>query len=144
MYMYYTFSFIHPAPGGAPQSVTAEAISPTVFTLRWQPPLMEDVNGVVTRYTVNVTELETGGGRVVEQFFTTETNVTVESRHPFYRYRYLVAAETSVGLGPFSDPNVIHMPEAGGLYTIAISCTMHASALSKLIKLIQSYSLSYY
>ena len=115
--------FVHPAPGGAPQSVTAEAISPTIFTLRWLPPLMEDVNGVVTHYTVNVTELETGG-RVVEQFFTMEMNVTVESRHPFYRYRYLVAAETSVGLGPFSDPNVIHMPEAGGLCTIAMSCTM--------------------
>ena len=115
--------FLHPAPGGAPQSVAAEAISPTIFTLRWLPPLMEDVNGVVTRYTVNVTELETGG-RVVEQFFTMEMNVTVESRHPFYRYRYLVAAETSVGLGPFSDPNVIHMPEAGGLCTIAMSCTM--------------------
>jgi hypothetical protein len=78
---------------------------------------MEDVNGVVRRYAVNVTELETGG-RGVEQYFTTELNVTVEFLHPFYRYRYVVAAETSVGLGPFSDPNVIHMPEAGGLCTI--------------------------
>ena len=92
--------------------MTAEAVSPSVFTLRWQPPLVEDVNGVVRRYTVNVTELETGR---VERFFTTELNITLESRHPFYRYRYVVAAET-VGLGPFSDPNVIHMPEAGELY----------------------------
>ena len=111
-FFFFFFSFVHSAPGGAPQSVTAEAVSPTVFTLTWQPPLAEDVNGVVRRYTVNVTELESGG---VEQYFTTELNITVESRHPFYRYRYTVAAET-VGLGPFSDPNVIHMPEAGGLY----------------------------
>lgn len=96
-------------PGGSPQSVTAEAVSPTVFILRWQPPLAEDVNGVVRRYTVNITELETGR---VEQYFTTDLNITVESRHPFYRYRFIVAAET-VGLGPFNDPNVIHMPEAG-------------------------------
>ena len=91
--------------------MAAEAITPTTFALRWQPPLTEDVNGVVRRYTINVTELETGR---VEQYFTMELNVTVESRHPFYRYRYIVAAET-VGLGPFSDPNVIHMPEAGRL-----------------------------
>ena len=92
--------------------MTAEAVSPTVFTLIWQSPLAEDVNGVVRRYTVNVTELESGE---VEQYFATWLNITVESRRPFYRYRYIVAAET-VGLGPFSDPNVIHMPEAGGLY----------------------------
>lgn len=102
---------VHSDPGGSPRSITAEVISPTVFVLRWQPPLMEDVNGVVRRYTVNVTELETGR---VEQYFTTELNVIVESRHPFYRYRYVLAAET-VGLGPFSDPSIIHMPEAGRL-----------------------------
>lgn len=89
--------------------MTAEATSATIFVLRWLPPLAEDVNGAVRSYTVNVTELETGRD---EQYVTTGTNITVESRHPFYRYRFAVSAET-VGPGPFSDPNVIHMPEAG-------------------------------
>lgn len=89
--------------------MTAEAVSPSVFFLTWQPPLSDDGNGVVRSYTINITELETGRR---EQYFTNGTNVTVESRHPFYRYRYVVAAET-VRLGPFTEPNVIQMPEAG-------------------------------
>ena len=88
--------------------MVAEAVSPTVFVLTWQPPLEGDGNGIVRSYMVNITELETGE---VEQYFTSDLNITVTSRHPFYRYRYILAAET-IGLGPFTDPNVIHMPEA--------------------------------
>ena len=102
------FFCLHSAPGGPPQLVTAEAIAPTVLVLMWQPPLAEDVNGVVRTYVVNITELETGR---LDQYLTSDLNVTVESLHPFYRYRYIVAAET-ISVGPFTDPNVIPMPEA--------------------------------
>ena len=108
--MAFLFSFgLHSAPGGAPQLVTAEAITPTVLVLKWQPPLAEDVNGVVRSYAVNITELETGR---LNQYLSSDLNITVEMLHPFYRYRYIVAAET-ISLGPFTDPSVIHMPEAG-------------------------------
>lgn len=86
----------------------AQALSPTVFLLTWLPPLAGDGNGVVRNYTINITELETGR---MEQYVTSDLNITVSSRHPFYRYRYVLAAET-IGLGPFTDPTVIHMPEA--------------------------------
>ena len=112
-----SFPLIHAAPAGAPQSVTADALSPTIFILRWRPPLAGDGNGIVRNYTINITELESGR---MEQFITEELNITVESRHPFYRYRYIIAAET-VSLGPFTDPNVIHMPEAGWLICVCLS-----------------------
>lgn len=84
-------------------------MDPSTFVLTWQPPLAEDRNGIIRSHTINITELETGS---LEQYFTPNLNLTVISRHPFYRYRYTVAAET-ISLGPFSDPSIIHMPEAG-------------------------------
>ena len=79
------------------------------FVVTWQPPPAEERNGIIRNYVVNLTELETG---TVEQYFASDLNITITFRHPFYRYRYTVAAET-ISLGPYSDPRVIHLPEAG-------------------------------
>ena len=96
-------------PTGPPKLVVAAALSPTVLRINWEPPNVEHRNGVIRRYTINVTELET---MYREIFYTEVTNITLSSRHPFYQYRYTVAAET-IGFGPFSSSDVIQMPEAG-------------------------------
>ena len=74
----------------------------------------ERINGLIRRYIVSVTELETG---TTEQFFTVEDNITIRGRHPFYRYSYVVAAVT-IGQGPYSASSIIHMPEAGKTMTV--------------------------
>ena len=85
-------------------------MDPYTFVVIWQPPPAEDRNGIIRNYVVNLTELETG---TAEQYIiSSELNITIPSRHPFYRYRYSVAAET-ISLGPYSDPQVVHLPEAG-------------------------------
>ena len=43
----------------------------------------------------------------------TATSLSVGSLHPDYTYSYIVAARTSVGIGPFSLPRSIKMPEDG-------------------------------
>ena len=62
-----------------------------------------------------VTEVETGATMTL---FTEATSLTVTSLHPYYTYSCTVAAETT-GLGPFSYPVEIQLPESG-MYVFAI------------------------
>ena len=82
---------------------------PTVLTLTWAPPVPERRNGLIQRYIISVTELET---RTTELFNTTVESISITGRHPFYRYSYIVAAVT-IGRGPYSVASIIHLPEAG-------------------------------
>ena len=43
---------------------------------------------------------------------TNSTSMVIENLHPFYTYRFFVAAQT-VAVGPFSNPIALQMPEAG-------------------------------
>ena len=47
------------------------------------------------------------------QLVTDNTTITAFSLHPYYTYSYTVAAETSVGLGPYTSPRAVRMPEDG-------------------------------
>ena len=96
-------------PGGPPQSISAEPTDPSTLVLHWQPPLLEERNGIVRLYIVNVTELESGA---VEQHISVHSTITVPYLHPYYVYRYSVAAQT-IAPGPFSEPALVQMPEAG-------------------------------
>jgi len=104
-------------PTGPPQQVAAQPSDATTLVIQWQPPLDLHRNGITRRYIVNITELDTS---TLLQYFTTDLNITVPSLHPFYQYGYTVSAET-VGIGPFSDTSIIHMPEAGRYMLCAYS-----------------------
>lgn len=69
----------------------------------------EHRNGLIVRYIINITELET---RTTELYNATDESIVIGGRHPFYRYSYAVTAET-VGQGPYSVARITHMPEAG-------------------------------
>ena len=56
-----------------------------------------------------ITEVETG---TITTLFTEATNLTVNSLHPYYTYSCIVAAETT-GLGPYSHPVDVQLPETG-------------------------------
>ena len=101
--------FLPVVPTGPPQQVAAQPSDATTLVIQWQPPLDLHRNGIIRRYIVNITELDTS---TLLQYFTTDLNITVPSLHPFYQYGYTVSAET-IGVGPFSDTSIIHMPEAG-------------------------------
>ena len=80
-------------------------------TLRliWQPPENRSRNGIIQRYIINITELNTGSSFQLE---TTDLFLVVDSLHPYYQYSCIVAAET-VELGPFSIAVIIELPEDG-------------------------------
>ena len=56
---------------------------------------------MITMYTVNVSNVTAG---YMMSFTTSDTELTVSNLAPFTWYNFTVAAATSVGSGPFSDP----------------------------------------
>ena len=73
---------------------------------------------------------------------------TVTALHPYYTYRVQVAAVT-VGLGPFTEPVAVQMPEACKLtkaYTFALSGTetmLSCAEVNILVSFTSSFSVSY-
>ena len=87
-----------------------EIVSSTAVTLSWDPPPVDGQNGYIIQYVINVTVQETG-----ERFqLTPVTNsLIVTNLSPFRTYVCIIAAATSVGLGPFGDSFTVMTPEDG-------------------------------
>ena len=75
----------------------------------WQPPPPEHRNGLITGYIVRVAKQNTEDGIYLP--LTNDTEMVVNNLHPFYIYRYSVAAYT-VAIGPFSAPMAQKLPES--------------------------------
>ena len=97
------------APSSPPVNVTAEAISPTLAKLTWEPPDPEHRNGRVQEYAIIRVILHSGE---LQELVSSNTEMVLEDLHPYTKYFFLVAART-VSLGPFSLQEFLHMPEAG-------------------------------
>ena len=97
------------APSGPPQGLSAVANGPRTIQISWSQPLSEEQNGVIRRYTVNITTAETGQQI---QLTTADTLITAENLHPHYNYRISVAAIT-VATGPFSAVLSQQTPQDG-------------------------------
>jgi len=100
------------APTSAPQGLEVTAIDSRTVFLSWAPPPLEQQNGNIREYRVNISERETG-----KRFHlvTTAASVTVPTLHPFYTYNCTVVAFT-VEEGPRSVEVTITMPEDGTFY----------------------------
>lgn len=85
-------------------------LTPRSAVLSWQAPLLEDRNGIIISYTINLTSLNTG---LTQQLISTTTNLTLTNLAPFTTYTCIIAASTAIGLGPFSNTINIQTPETG-------------------------------
>ena len=97
------------APSSPPTNFAVSNASSDLFLLSWDPPPVEDINGVIRNYMITVTEVETG-----RTFYVT-TNITLlelNELHPFYMYTSIVAAQTIV-LGPYSSSISVRLAEEG-------------------------------
>ena len=77
----------------------------------WQPPPLEEINGDIRRYTLLIVESETGRQFEVT---TNETQITINSLHPYYHYMCRVRAETTQP-GPYSVAISVQLLEQGRL-----------------------------
>ena len=98
------------APSQAPQSLSGIASSSTSITLSWSPPLPEYRNGLIISYYVNITLIETGTS---VYYNTTHTTFSITGLIPYTSYSCIVAAETSIGRGPFTTLFTIITQEDG-------------------------------
>ena len=87
------------APSSAPISLSSNVLNPTSVMLTWSPPPTADQNGVITAYTVIITNSDMSERDV---YVTNMTTITVASLNPYTTYEYSVAANTTVGIGPYS------------------------------------------
>ena len=85
------------------------SLNATHAMLSWEPPLPEHRNGPIRLYHIITTSVASG-----EELQDTSANnwTVIGPLHPFYTYKFSVAAET-VEVGPFTTPVVLQMPEAG-------------------------------
>ena len=116
------------APSAPPGDIQVLAEDSRTLKLSWQPPGNRSRNGIIVRYHINITELNSQSSFLVE---TSGQGVVVDDLHPYYQYSCIVAAET-VELGPFSAPVIIELPEDGKGSTSKMSFvtlnTMHTQS----------------
>lgn len=97
-------------PSGSPTGVSGFSNSPYSITVAWATPAPGLLNGAVTGYIINVTHSNT---LLTVQYTSNTTTLVVSDLEPYTRYICVVAAETSVGAGPFSHLILIQTDETG-------------------------------
>ena len=103
-------SVIATVPTGYPQSFSVMSTSSRSALLTWDPPNAADRNGIIIEYTINVSAVETGERF---HFMSTTMSITITYLRPYTTYLYIIAASTSVGIGPFSTVFTVVTPEDG-------------------------------
>ena len=104
-------------PSSSPRNFTVTETSSDSVSLTWHPPEADQQNGVITGYVINVTVAMTGE---TSQLFSSTNELTAESLMPFTTYNFVIAAQTSAGIGPFSTTISVQTDEAGMILKIAI------------------------
>ena len=87
-------------------------MSSSGISLFWDPPPADAQNGIITRYMIRITEVETGRSF---SLFSATTSVNVTSLHPYYTYNCTIAAVTIVGDGPYTTSITIVTLQDGRL-----------------------------
>ena len=105
-YVLFTFT----APSAAPIELSIVSQTSTSLTLSWAPLPPENRNGIITGYSINVTHNNTGNSMHLS---STEEFIIVESLSPYTVYLCSVAAQTAVGLGPYTPPLTARTDEDG-------------------------------
>ena len=106
--------------------------------LIWNPPLPEDQNGVIIRYTVNISVLVT---MQMFQLFTDNNSITVLSLRPYTTYSFAIAAETAVGEGPFSGAYMVMTATDGKKHKHTVSSCYYILLFCEIVKVGRGWGL---
>ena len=110
------------APSGFPRSITHVPFNTRTLRLFWSPPPLQEQNGVIVKYGIRITEIETGEQR---QYLTRDSTsaFVIPNLHPHYHYTYTVTAFTSAGSGPDAPFIHVQMPQ-DGMYSISFKAIL--------------------
>lgn len=89
-------------PIGTPIKLKSDKRRDTEVSFKWEPPVCEDQNGVITQYEYELTGVEEWNDERREGV-TPRTNAVVDQLKPGSTYSVRVRAYTSEGPGPWSD-----------------------------------------
>ena len=89
-------------PHAPPQNVQTLTTTSTTATISWLPPPDEHQNGQIVYYMLIITDLGFGTNDVVLN--STVMVAMATNLQEFNNYSCIVAAATTVGLGPYSLP----------------------------------------
>ena len=78
----------------------------------WDDPLVPDQNGIIILYTVAYLNLNRPGDQHINSS-TPQRQLSFPGLQEYEEYSFRVAAETTVGQGPFSDPSSVFTFEDG-------------------------------
>ena len=108
-----SFNHVHAslvtAPSSAPANLLLVSVSSTSLRVSWDQILAQDSNGVIRRYSIHLTEMDT---EKESSYSSLTRHHVITGLHPYYTYSCKVAAVT-ISSGPFSQPTEIQMPEDG-------------------------------
>ena len=94
----------------------ASIVNSRTVLMQWSPPPPEDHNGVITKYTVNITSQNTAS---YQQINVTGTSAVITNLVASFTYYLSVSAHT-VDTGPYSSYVVITLPQDGKLVYICL------------------------
>lgn len=100
--------FFLSVPSGPVLNTVGAVTSPTSANASWDPPLLDQQNGIIEGYIVNVTTI---ADNEVLQLVTQSTSLEIATLSPFRTYYIVVAAFTSTGIGPFGSVITISTPQ---------------------------------
>lgn len=97
-------------PSGSPLNFGGNATTSRSATITWNLPQDSLQNGVIVSYVIDVTVVETG---VTFRLTSATTSLTITTLLPYRNYICVIAAVTSVGMGPFSSRFTLTTPQDG-------------------------------
>ena len=94
----------------APIGLSVTSQTSNSLTLAWMAPPPERQNGLITGYSINVTNTDTGASVFLS---STGNSITIGQLSPYTSYLCSVAAQTIVGQGPYTSPITVTTGEDG-------------------------------
>lgn len=102
--------FLLLVPSGFPRHLSINTSTSYSVSLIWSPPSPDEQNGDIIGYIINVTHADT---LLTVQYHTDVARVIITDLDPHTTYVCVVAAMTSVGVGPYSHLLFVQTKEAG-------------------------------
>lgn len=103
------------APSASPSISGLEATSRSI-TASWEELPSQERNGIITGYTVFITDLEDfdDGDALMESFFVDQSlNITIDDLVPYTTYGLFLTAHTEIGPGPRGNLSTVQTAEEG-------------------------------
>nr|XP_054365519.1 receptor-type tyrosine-protein phosphatase delta [Mirounga angustirostris] len=89
-------------PTGFPQNLHSEGTTSTSVQLSWQPPVLAERNGIITKYTLLYRDINIPLLPMEQLIVPADTTMTLSGLKPDTTYDVKVRAHTSKGPGPYS------------------------------------------